>query len=198
MSKIQHIHITIPNTKIYLSIIVFIYSVCNLANISTPTLLMRTTEYAVQSWSIPCLLKPCLLQSPGHQQPCCRNCAKYIGAWFNIKMSSYQYRSSHYKSTVGTPYNTVPYTTGSNIARLGHGSQNSWSKLWIPVVKEILNRFPCVLLSREKCPHKRIHGSFDLSTATPRGTCRHTRVVVTLHWYGTIGIICHCDHQSTA
>ena len=52
--------------------------------------------------------------------------------------------------TVGTPYNTVPYTTGSNIARLGHGSQNSWSKLWIPVVKEILNRFPSVLLSREK------------------------------------------------
>ena len=27
--------------------------------------------------------------------------------------------------TVGTPYKTVPYTTGSNIARLGHGSQNS-------------------------------------------------------------------------
>ena len=52
--------------------------------------------------------------------------------------------------TVGTPYNTVPYTTGSNITRLGHGSQNSWSKLWIPVVKEILNRFPSVLLSREK------------------------------------------------
>ena len=52
--------------------------------------------------------------------------------------------------TVGTPYNTVSYTTGSNVARLGHGSQNSWSKLWIPVVKEISNRFPCVLLSREK------------------------------------------------
>ena len=28
-------------------------------------------------------------------------------------------------STVETPYNTAPYITGSNIARLGHGSQNS-------------------------------------------------------------------------
>ena len=28
-------------------------------------------------------------------------------------------------NTVGTPYNTAPYITGSNIARLGHGSQNS-------------------------------------------------------------------------
>ena len=37
--------------------------------------------------------------------------------------------------TVETPYNTAPYITGSNIARLGHGSQNSWSKLWIPIVK---------------------------------------------------------------
>ena len=29
------------------------------------------------------------------------------------------------KVTVETPYNTAPYITGSNIARLGHGSQNS-------------------------------------------------------------------------
>ena len=30
----------------------------------------------------------------------------------------------------------VTYNTGSNIALLGHGSQNSRSKLWIQVVKE--------------------------------------------------------------
>ena len=65
-------------------------------------------------------------------------------------MDTLHWQEFENKHTVGTPYNTVPYTTGSNIARLGYGSQNSWSKLWIPVVKEILNRFPCVLLSREK------------------------------------------------
>ena len=37
--------------------------------------------------------------------------------------------------TVGTPYNTAPYITGSSIARLDHGFQNSLNKLWIPVVK---------------------------------------------------------------
>ena len=41
----------------------------------------------------------------------------------------------YFTHTVETPYNTAPYITGSNIARLGHGSQNSWSKLWIPIVK---------------------------------------------------------------
>ena len=51
-----------------------------------------------------------------------------------------------FRYTVGTPYNTAPYITGSNIARLGHGSQNSWSKLWI----RSWNRLPCMLFSREK------------------------------------------------
>ena len=54
--------------------------------------------------------------------------------------------------TVETPYNTIPYTTKSNIARSGHGSQNLWSKSWIPVVRETLNRLPCVLLSHKTCP----------------------------------------------
>ena len=76
----------------------------------------------------------------------------YVQVWilYAYKIGTWQFNRSI--TTVGTPYNTVPYTTGSNIARLGHGSQNSWSKLWIPfpVVKEILNRFLCVLLSREK------------------------------------------------
>ena len=49
----------------------------------------------------------------------------------------------------------------------------------------------------KKRHHKRIHGSSDLSTATPHGLTI-IRVVVTLLWYDTIGIICHCDHQSTA
>ena len=36
---------------------------------------------------------------------------------FNSLLPGYAY-------TVGTPYNTTLYITGSNIARLGHGSQN--------------------------------------------------------------------------
>ena len=54
--------------------------------------------------------------------------------------------------TAGTPYNTTPYITGSNIARLGHGSQNSWSKLWIPIVKSAPMR---VIFSREKVSPRR-------------------------------------------
>ena len=58
-------------------------------------------------------------------------------------------------TSVGTPYNMALYTTGSNIAQLCHGSQNLWRKLWIPVVKETLNRLLCVLLSYEKVSPKR-------------------------------------------
>ena len=78
------------------------------------------------------------------------------------------------RGTVGTPYNTAPYITGSNIARLGHGSQNSWSKLWIPVVKSAPVRVIFVWKSVSK---KRIHGSSDIYIwehngsrgTTPRG-----------------------------
>ena len=52
-------------------------------------------------------------------------------------------------NTVETPYNTAPYITGSNIAQLGHGSQNSWSKLWIPM--EAVARLPVVLPFRCHC-----------------------------------------------
>ena len=66
--------------------------------------------------------------------------------------------------TVGTPYNTTPYITGSNIARLGHGSQNSWSKLCIPIVKSAPVR---VIFTWKSVPKKSIHGSSDQGWVFP-------------------------------
>ena len=104
-------------------------------------------------------------------------------------------------TTVGTPYNTAPYITGSNIARLGHGSQNSWSKLWIPFVKSAPVR---VIFTWKSVPKKSIHGSSDIYLGT-QWKQRHdspwsyrSDVIVTFLWYGTMGIIWHRDHQSTA
>ena len=103
-------------------------------------------------------------------------------------------------TTVGTPYNTAPYITGSNIARLGHGSQNSWSKLWIPVVKSAPVR---VIFAWKSVPKKRIHGSSDIYLGTQ---WKHGHdspwpnrldVIVTFLWYDTIRTIGHRDHQST-
>ena len=68
-------------------------------------------------------------------------------------------------TTVETPYNTAPYITGSNIARLGHGSQNSWSKLWIPIVKSAPVR---VIFTWKSVPKKSIHGSSDTMEAVAR------------------------------
>ena len=68
-----------------------------------------------------------------------------------------------WKGTVETPYNTAPYITGSNIARLGHGSQNSWSKLWIPIVKSAPVR---VIFTWKSVPKKSIHGSSDIYLRT--------------------------------
>ena len=92
-------------------------------------------------------------------------------------------------STVGTPYNTAPYITGSNIARLGHGSQNSWSKLWIPIVKSAPVR---VIFTWKSVPKKSItvaptsiwehNGSRG---TTPRGLIS-SDVIVTLPFR------CHC------
>ena len=73
------------------------------------------------------------------------------------------YRMINKENTVGTPYNTAPYITGSNIARLGHGSQNSWSKLWIPVVNSAPVR---VIFAWKSVPKKRIHGSSDIYLGT--------------------------------
>ena len=104
------------------------------------------------------------------------------------------------KYAVGTPYNTAPYITGSNIARLGHGSQNSWSKLWIPVVKSAPVRVICAWKS---VPKKRIHGCSDIDLGT-QWKQRHDSpwsyrldVIVTFLWYDTISTIWHRDHQST-
>ena len=69
----------------------------------------------------------------------------------------------HRNGTVGTPYNTAPYITGSNIARLGHGSQNSWSKLWIPIVKSAPVR---IIFTWKSVPKKSIHGSSDIYLGT--------------------------------
>ena len=109
-----------------------------------------------------------------------------------------------FPNTVGTPYNTAPYITGSNIARLGHGSQNLWSKLWIPIVKSAPVR---VIFTWKSVPMKSIHGSSDIYLGT-WGTqwkqrhdslwSYHSDVIVTFLWYGTIGILWHRDHQSTA
>ena len=103
--------------------------------------------------------------------------------------------------TVETPYNTAPYITGSNIARLGHGSQNSWSKLWIPFVKSAPVR---VIFTWKSVPKKSIHGSSDIYLGT-RWKQWHdspwsyrSDVIVTFLCYGTIGIIWRRDHQSTA
>ena len=102
--------------------------------------------------------------------------------------------------TVGTPYNTAPYITGSNIAQLGHGSQNSWSKLWIPVVKSAPVR---VIFAWKSVPKKSIHGSSDIYLGT-QWKQRHDSpwpnrldVIVTFLWYDTIRTIGHRGHQST-
>ena len=104
-------------------------------------------------------------------------------------------------NTVETPYNTAPYITDSNIARLGHGSQNLWSKLWIPIVKSAPVR---VIFMWKSVPKKSIHGSSDIYLGT-RWKQWHdspwsyrSDVIVTFLCYGTIGIIWRRDHQSTA
>ena len=124
---------------------------------------------------------------------------------FWILLIRSRYRSAHWDLwnrtiTEGTPYNTAPYITGSNIARLGHGSQNSWSKLWIPVVKSAPVR---VIFAWKSVPKKRIHGSSDIYLGT-QWKQRHDSpwpnrldVIVTFLWYDTIRIIGHRDHQST-
>ena len=48
---------------------------------------------------------------------------------------------------------------------------------------------------------KRIHGSYDLSHVKQGHDSPwsyHLDVIVTFLWYGTISIICRCDHHSTA
>ena len=121
--------------------------------------------------------------------------------WILIKISVKFVPRGPIHNTVGTPYNTAPYITGSNIAGLGHGSQNSWSKLWIPIVKSVPVR---VIFTWKSVPKKSTNGSSDIYLGTQwkqrhdsPWSCR-SDVIVTFLWYGTIGIIWHRDHQSTA
>ena len=135
----------------------------------------------------------CCLMAPSHYLNQC---------WLIISKVKWQSPEGNFtRDTVGTPYNTAPYITGSNIARLGHGSQNSWSKLWIPVVKSAPVR---VIFAWKSVPKKRIHGSSDIYLGT-QWKQRHDSpwsyrldVIVTFLWYGTISIIWHRDHQFTA
>ena len=99
--------------------------------------------------------------------------------------------------TVETPYNTALYITDSNIAWLGHGSPNSWSKLWIPVVKSAPVH---VIFTWKSVPKKSIHGSSDIYLGTQwhdSPWSYRSDVIVTFLYYGTIGIIWR-DHQSMA
>ena len=117
------------------------------------------------------------------------------------KMHILRCMDSKYCNTIGTPYNTAPYITGSNIARLGHSSQNSWSKLWIPVVKSASVR---VIFAWKVSPRREFTVapiSINLGTQWKQ---RHDSpwsyrldVIVTFLWYGTISTIWHRDHQST-
>ena len=124
-----------------------------------------------------------------------------VMAWHRILLAIWRVNSILSINTVGTPYNTAPYITGSNIARLGHGSQNSWSKLWIPIVKSAPVR---VIFTWKSVPKKSINGSSDIYLGT-QWKQRHdspwsyrSDVIVTFLWYGTIGNILHRDHRSTA
>ena len=118
-----------------------------------------------------------------------------------LLLNSQRMLSVNITSTVGTPYNTAPYITGSNIAWLGHGSQNLWSKLWIPIVKSAPVR---VIFTWKSVPKKSIHSSSNIYLGTQWKQRQDSPwsyssyVIVTFLWYGTIGIIWHRDHQSTA
>ena len=93
-------------------------------------------------------------------------------------------------STVGTPYNTAPYITGSNIARLGHGSPNSWSKLWIPIVKSAPMR---VIFTWKSVPKESIHGSSDIYL----GTEARLPVVLPFRCHCHLPLIWHNRHYMT-
>ena len=130
-------------------------------------------------WSIYCLLK----------------CVSCVWSFF-MDVFLLSLDKQIYHNTVGTPYNTVPYSTGSNIAWLGHGSQNLWNKLWIPVMKEPVNRFPCMLLSCENVSPKR---EFTIAPTSQLWlpAVLPSKLSSSLYWYDTKGIVFVC-HQSTA
>ena len=96
-----------------------------------------------RTWSKLVQIMACCLTAPSHYLNQC---------WRIITEALWLLLEGNFTgSTVGTPYNTAPYITDSNIAPLGHGSQNSWSKLWIPVVKSASVR----VILREKVSPRR-------------------------------------------
>ena len=97
-------------------------------------------------------------------------------------------------NTVGTPYNTAPYITGSNIARLGHGSQNSWSKLWIPIVKSAPVR---VIFTWKSVPKKSIHGSSDIYFGNTMEAEARLPVVLPFRCHCHLPLIRHNRHYMT-
>ena len=92
--------------------------------------------------------------------------------------------------TVETPYNTAPYIKGSSITRLGHGSQNSWSKLWIPIVKSAPVR---VIFTRKSVPNKSIHGSSDIYL----GPVARLPVVLPFRCHCHLPLLWHNRHYMT-
>ena len=96
--------------------------------------------------------------------------------------------------TVGTPYNTTPYITGSNIALLGHGSQNLWSKLWIPIVKSAPVR---VIFTWKSVPKKSIHGSSDIYLGTQLEAEAQLPVVLPFRCHCHLPLIWHNRHYMT-
>ena len=96
--------------------------------------------------------------------------------------------------TVGTPYNTAPYITGSNIARLSHGSQNSWSKLWIPISKSAPVR---VIFTWKSVPKKSIHGSSGIYLGTQWKQRNRLPVVLPFRCHCHLPLIWHNRHYMT-
>ena len=96
--------------------------------------------------------------------------------------------------TVGTPYNKVPYITGSNIARLVHDSQNLWSKLWIPIVKSAAVR---VIFMWRSAPKRRIHGSSNLSNVNTIEAEARLPVVLPFRRHCHLSLIWHNKHYVT-
>ena len=97
-------------------------------------------------------------------------------------------------NTVGTPFNTAPYITGSNIARLGHGSQNLWSKLWIPIVKSAPVR---VIFTWKSVPKKSIHGSSDVYLGTQWKQRHDSPWVLPFRCHCYLPLIWHNRHYMT-
>ena len=139
----------------------------------------------------PCLLTHCGLVMPYGGITMGQHWLRSDQCWLITSLSSTW--SSRQPPTVGTPYNMAPYITGSNIARLGHGSQNSWSKLWIPIVKSVPVR---VIFTWNSVPKKSIHGSSNIYLNTMEAEAR-LPVVLPFRCHCHLPLIWHNRHYMT-